>query len=125
MKIAFPTQEPKGMESPIFDHFGSADYFIIVDSNSGLVEVVGNLDKNHVHGRCQPLRALSGKTINAVVAGGIGAGALQRLNKEGIKTYRAVEGTVSENLALIQSGVLPIFTSEQACAGHERHRCNH
>ena len=114
------------MESPVYGHFGSADYFIIVDSDSGIIESAGNPDKDHAHGQCQPLKALSGKIVDAVVVGGIGAGALQRLSAEGIQTYRAVEGTVSENLKLIQSGVLPMFTLEHTCAGHGgRQGCAH
>ena len=118
MKIAFPTQESNGLESLVYGHFGSANYFIIVDSESGMVEAADNEDKHHAHGQCQPLEALSGNIVDAVVVGGIGAGALQRLSAEGIQTYRAVEGTVSENLELIQSGVLPVFTLEHTCAGH-------
>lgn len=126
MKIAFPTQKPKGLESPVYGHFGSADYFIIVDIDSGMVESMGNPDKNHIHGQCQPLKALSAKIVDAVVVGGIGAGALQKLNADGVQTYRAVEGTVSENLKLIQSGVLPVFTLEHTCAGHsDRQGCIH
>ena len=118
MKIAFPTQENKGMNSPVFGHFGSAPHFIIVDSNSGTFESTSNPDKEHQHGKYQPLEALSGKRVDAVVVGGIGAGALHRLNTAGVTTYRAVEGTVSENLELIKSGLLPLFTRDQTCAGH-------
>ena len=119
MKIAFPTQDNKGMDSVVFGHFGSAPQFIIVDSASGSFEAVGNPDREHQQGQCQPLKALGGKPVDAVVVGGIGAGALLKLNALNIKTYRAVEGTVNENLDLIQSGSLPMFTLEQTCAGHD------
>ena len=118
MKIAFPTEENKGMSSPVFGHFGSAPHFIIVDSNSLNFESTTNPDREHQHGTCQPLEAFSGKAVDAVVVGGIGAGALYQLNAAGITTYRAVEGTVSENLELIKSGLLPLFTRDQTCAGH-------
>jgi ArsR family transcriptional regulator len=56
----------------------------------------------------------------------MGAGALVKLNAAGVKTYRAVEGTVDENLELIKSGALPFFTLEQTCAGHrEDGQCAH
>ena len=118
MRIAFPTRDNKGMDSPVFGHFGSAPHFIIVDSNSGSFEYTINPEKGHQHGQCQPLAALSGRTVDAVVVGGMGAGALHGLNAAGIKTYRAVEGTVAENLELIKSGLLPLFTPDQTCAGH-------
>ena len=118
MKIAFPTEGNKGMDSPVFGHFGSAPYFVIADSDSGTFESASSPDTGHQHGQCQPLEALSGRTVDAVVVGGIGAGALQQLSAAGIKTYRAVEGTVSENLELIKSGLLPLFKLDQTCAGH-------
>jgi len=118
MKIAFSTRENIGMESPVFGHFGSAPHFIIVDSDSSNFEAVTNPDREHQHGQCQPLAALGGGAVDAVVVGGIGGGALYKLNTAGIKAYRAVEGTVTENLELIKSGLLPLFTLDQTCAGH-------
>ena len=120
MKIAFPTQDDRGMESLVYGHFGSAPYFIIVDSDSGQVESVINQDREHQHGQCQPIGALGGQPVDAVIVGGMGAGALQKLNAAGIRIFRAVEGTVSENLQLIQSGSLPLLTLDQTCAGHGR-----
>ena len=119
MKIAFPTQDNKGMDSGVFGHFGSAPRFIIVDSVTGSFEAVGNPDREHRHGQCQPLKALGGEPVDAVVVGGIGAGAILKLNASNIKTYRAVEGTVNENLELIRSGSLPMFTLDHTCAGHD------
>jgi predicted Fe-Mo cluster-binding NifX family protein len=118
VKIAFPTQDDKGLESLVYGHFGSAPTFIIVDSALGTVEPLVNRDQHHAHGQCQPMAALGGRPIEAVVVGGIGAGALSRLNATGIKVYRAVEGTVSENLSLIQAGSLPLITLNMTCAGH-------
>ena len=118
MKIAFPTEENKGLNSPVYGHFGSAPYFIIVDSETESLMHTENSDKTHIHGQCQPLRALSGKIVDAVVVGGIGAGALLKLNEAGIQVYRAVEGDVSENFELVTSGLLPLFTPDQTCIGH-------
>jgi predicted Fe-Mo cluster-binding NifX family protein len=118
MRIAFPTQENKGRESVVYGHFGSARHFIIVDREKGSLEPIENRDRDHLHGQCQPLNALGGKRVDAVVVGGIGAGALARLNSAGITVYRAVEGSVAENLKLIETGVLPVFTLDQTCAGH-------
>jgi predicted Fe-Mo cluster-binding NifX family protein len=119
MKIAFPTQENKNIESPVYSHFGSARFFIIVDAETGEHETIDNHDLNHAHGKCQPLVALGGKTVDAVVVGGIGGGALKKLTEEGVKTYRAIEGTVSENLSLIKDGKLPEFTLDHTCKGHQ------
>jgi predicted Fe-Mo cluster-binding NifX family protein len=118
MKIAFPTQEDRGMDSPVFGHFGSAACFIIVDDAGGNVEAVVNSNKQHEHGKCQPMVALNGRPVDAVVVGGIGMGALRKLNASGIKVFRAVEGSVADNLKLILTGKLPEFAMNMTCAGH-------
>jgi predicted Fe-Mo cluster-binding NifX family protein len=118
MKIAFPSQDDKGLESPVYGHFGTAPFFIVVDDETGAVEAVSNRDMDHNHGQCQPMKALGRTKVDAVVVGGIGAGALNGLLAAGIKSYRAVQGTVADNLKLIKNGSLPQFTINQTCAGH-------
>ena len=118
MKIAFPTQQNFGLKSPLFNHFGSAIFFVIADTESDSVETVINPDRDHVHGQCQPLKALNGNAVDAIVVGGIGKGALQKLMAENIKVYRGVEGSVSENLERIKSGRLIDFSMDLTCAGH-------
>jgi len=118
MKIAFPTQENKGMDSPVHGHFGSAHYFVVVDTEEDSTDTVENPDRDHLHGHCQPMKALNGRKVDAVVVGGIGGGALRKLLMEGVKAYRAAEGSVQDNLELLTSGKLPLFTPDQTCAGH-------
>jgi predicted Fe-Mo cluster-binding NifX family protein len=118
MKIAFPTQDNRGLESPVYGHFGTAPFFTVVDDQTGAFEAVSNMDLNHSHGQCQPMKALGRAKADAVVVGGIGAGALNGLLSAGIKSYRAVEGTVADNLKLFRQGALPQFTLNQTCAGH-------
>ena len=118
MRIAFPTTDQKGIESPVYGHFGSAPYFILVETDHNEVKAVINPDREHQHGQCQPLAALGGNAPEAVVVGGIGSGALSKLQAAGIRVYRAIEGTVGENLALIRSDRLPEFKLNQTCAGH-------
>jgi predicted Fe-Mo cluster-binding NifX family protein len=119
MKLAFPVEKDDGMASPVFGHFGSAPHFIVIESDNGTIESFGNQDRVHLHGQCQPLAALSGRIVDAVVVGGIGAGALMKLNNSGVRVFRAVEGTVSENLTLFRSGRLPEMDFDKACAGHQ------
>jgi predicted Fe-Mo cluster-binding NifX family protein len=128
MKIAIPILENKGLDSPIFGHFGSAPTFILVDDQeSGSFESVTNVNASHQHGQCQPVQALGGRPVDAIVVGGIGAGALHKLQTEGIKVFRGVEGTVKENVNLLQTGKLPEFLFEMTCAGHQHGEggCNH
>ena len=119
MRIAFPAKENKGLESPVYSHFGSAPVFVVVDAENDGFEILDNQDLGHEHGNCQPLAALGGTPVDAVVVGGIGGGALKKLAHAGIKTYRAVEGSVSENLSLIKADKLPLFAMDETCRGHQ------
>jgi predicted Fe-Mo cluster-binding NifX family protein len=121
MKVAFPSQEDRGLDSIVHGHFGSANYFVIVETDDGSFDTIQNPERDHLHGQCQPLNALGGSRVDAVVAGGIGGGALRKLLTAGLKVYRAVDGSVKDNLELIQSVKLPEFAMNHTCGGHGGH----
>lgn len=118
MKVCFPTTTLEGLESQVYGHFGSAPGFIIVDADTLQVEEIANGDLHHAHGMCQPLLALGGRQVDGVVVGGIGLGALMKLQAQGVRVFRALQGTVQENLDLMGKGMMPEFTAEHTCAGH-------
>jgi len=125
MKVCFPTETLHGLDSVVYGHFGSAPGFVIVDTGKMSVEEINNNDLHHMHGMCQPLKALGGFKVDAVVVAGIGMGALMKLQAQGIKVYRGAEGTVQQNIDLIQDGNLPQFSEEHTCAGHSGGGCAH
>jgi len=124
MKVGFAVQTNEGMESRVYNHFGSAPAFIIVDTAGEEVVTVNNKDLHHVHGACNPIMALDGKSVDAMVVGGIGAGALVKLNASGIKVYGAGAPTVKENLALLSESRLQELSVNNSCRGHEG-GCSH
>ncbi len=119
MKIGFAVQENKGMESSVYDHFGSAPAFIIVDTEVKDVLTVNNKDLNHVHGACNPVMALDGKNVDAMVVGGMGAGALVKLNALGIKVYGVAAPTIKENLSLLSKDKLQELSVDNSCRAHQ------
>ncbi|MEM5786459.1 MAG: NifB/NifX family molybdenum-iron cluster-binding protein [Syntrophobacteraceae bacterium] len=125
MKICFPTRNLQGLDSAVYEHFGSAPGFVIVDTESKKVEEIKNDDLHHAHGMCQPLKALGGNKVDAVAVGGIGAGALMKLQAEGVRVYRAAQGTVGENIEFLLKGHLPEFDAKFTCSGHTGGGCAH
>jgi predicted Fe-Mo cluster-binding NifX family protein len=118
MKVCFPTETMQGLDSPVYAHFGSAPGFIIVDTDTSEIEQIENSDMHHTHGMCQPIKALGGRVVDSIAVGGIGLGALMKLQAGGMSVYRAVAGTVRDNLELLQGGKLPRFSAEHTCGGH-------
>lgn len=49
-----------------------------------------------MHGMCHPLEVLKNKNIDVVVCAGMGARAVQKLNEDGIRAYKAVSATAEE-----------------------------
>lgn len=130
MKVCFPVAQDEGFESKVYGHFGSAPMFVVVDTEQGKVKAIDNGDKGHGHGSCQPLKALGGENVDAIVVGGIGGGALQGLNRAGLKVYQAQGATVAENLTCLTQEDLLELEGDQACGGHghghgHSHGCSH
>ena len=119
MKVGFAVQTNEGIESRVFDHFGSAPVFIIVEQDGQDISAVNNRDLHHVHGACNPIMALDGQSVDAMVVGGIGAGALRKLNAMGIKVFGAAAPTIKENLALLKDNKLQELTENHSCRGHQ------
>ncbi|MCK5719484.1 MAG: NifB/NifX family molybdenum-iron cluster-binding protein [Thiomargarita sp.] len=118
MKICFPVGSNEGLESEVYDHFGSAPLFIVFDTEEKSIDAINNQDLGHAHGMCTPLKALDGKEVDAIVVGGIGAGAISKLNNMGIKVYRAIKGSVQANIELFENNAMSEISMEHACSGH-------
>ncbi|MDI6762219.1 MAG: NifB/NifX family molybdenum-iron cluster-binding protein [Thermodesulfobacteriota bacterium] len=124
MKVGFAVQKDEGIESQVYNHFGSAPAFILVDAETKETVTVPNRDLQHVHGMCEPVSALGGKEVCAVVVGGIGPGALMKLNTMGVRVYEAGARTVKENLQLLRENRLQELSMSGCCKGHQG-GCSH
>ncbi|MBE6067825.1 MAG: diguanylate cyclase [Clostridium lundense] len=121
MKVCIPIEENKGLESIAYNHFGTAPFFLIYDLENEEIKVIQNGDLNHSHGMCQPLKALGGEKVDAILVGGIGAGALMKLNNQGIKAYKVMSETVLKNIELLKSNKLGEFSVNNSCNHHDCH----
>ena len=136
MRICIPTNEDNGLSSTVCAHFGSAPWYVIVDSEAGDCRAIANGNPHHAHGMCTPLQSLRGEPIDAVVVGagndervergrggfqvvgGIGGGALAKLSAAGVEVYRANAPTVAQLVHAWKTGGLQRVDPATACAGH-------
>ncbi|NTU42467.1 MAG: diguanylate cyclase [Nitrospirales bacterium] len=118
MKICFPVVHNTGLESKVYNHFGSAPMFVVVDTDTMDLSLITNKDAHHAHGACNPVKALDGQAVDAIVVGGIGGGALNKLNQSGLRVYKAAGETVADGVELFARGLLNEFTPLQTCGGH-------
>jgi predicted Fe-Mo cluster-binding NifX family protein len=120
MKLCFPVQNDEGMDSTVYNHFGSAPQFVVVDTQTNSIASISNRDQHHAHGACNPMKALDNQQVDAIIVGGIGGGALSRLNQMGIVVHRSQAATVRENLTLHANNGLPVLTLQGCCGGHSK-----
>jgi len=123
MKLCIPVAENRGTESEVYGHFGSAPVFAFHDTESGETAFADNATAEHAHGACNPMQALAGQTVDALIVGGIGARAVARLNEQNIKVFRAVEGTLQDVIERHAGETLEEISIEGACTQHGG--CNH
>ena len=127
MKLCFPSQQADGIDGSPYGHFGSAPHFVIHDTASGETEAVSNAKAVHEHGSCNPVAALAGRQVDSIIVGGIGMRALMILNRQGIRVYRAVPGSIRDNIAAAERGELQEMEPANSCGGHGHGRgpCHH
>ncbi len=118
MNICIPVIQDNGLQSPVSLHFGSAPIFMVVDTESGNRRAITNRNLHHDHGMCRPLAQLAGESLDAMLVGGIGMGALNRLRAANIRVFFSDRSTVEEALAAFKAGSLREVDPATACAHH-------
>ncbi len=99
-------------------HFGSAELFVIVDTDSGVCRSIPNRNLHQGHGMCQPLKPLEGEQVDGIAVGGIGMGALGKLLAAGMRVFITRERTVEETVSALKAGTLEEATPACACSHH-------
>jgi predicted Fe-Mo cluster-binding NifX family protein len=121
MKVCIPTVNGAEQLSEVCDHFGSAAYFTIYDSQTEEYETVNNSEHNHEHGTCHPMDNLKDKGIDAVICRGLGTRALQKLNQGGVRVFRTERSMVSDIIQDFSQGRQDEIGPDSAC---QQHRCH-
>ncbi len=118
MRIACPVDGDAGLDSRICGHFGSAPGFVVVDTASMSPVYIVNPSASHSHGMCQPIAAFGDSLPDAVVAAGMGAGALSKLRAAGVEVYLSALPTVKETVDGVVSGRIAPADPASACSMH-------
>jgi predicted Fe-Mo cluster-binding NifX family protein len=129
MKICIPTVDELGLKGKPSDHFGSAPFFTVVDTDSWQVEVIPNGGHGH-GGSCAPTEMIGEKKIDAVACRGMGGPAREAVVAQGIEVLQAVGDSVAEVAEAASRGDLTALDPGQACGGHhlgtmgDQHDCH-
>ena len=122
MKVIVPLDEQAGKTSRMSEHFGSAPFYAVADTEAGSFEIIQNTSIHHDHGQCTPADFFAEQGINVLLCKGIGAGAIAKLQMMGIEVYMAtMASTLGDALSQFSLGILPKLTPQHACHGHDCH----
>jgi len=121
MKIAIPATE----ESILCPHFGHAPLFAILELNTENKEIISTtLLKPEMGGHAAVPPWLKSLGVTALIAGGLGALAIENLNNNGIDVfYGAQELNVNEIASLWMKDELEL--NPQPCNHTHDHDCEH
>jgi len=123
MKACFAVERQEGLDSVICRHFHGAPAFVIVDTESGSIVSLENGDLHHFRGSCNPVLAMGGNRVDAVVVPGMGIPALTTLHAERIGVYLAIAASVEQNMVLLKARRLPPLSLKEACCGFRGQGC--
>ncbi len=111
MKIAVPYADGQ-----IFGHFGQTQTFKIYETDGSQVVSTQTLAADG-YAHCALANLLAKENVDALICGGIGGGALAKLNAAGIKFYAGVSGDADAAVAALLAGE-EIGATGPTCGGH-------
>ncbi|MFC2103722.1 NifB/NifX family molybdenum-iron cluster-binding protein [Bacteroidota bacterium] len=127
-KIAIPVTK----NNQINDHFGQCEYYGVytISDENEIVDVKNIKSEQGCGCKSSIASVLSETGVSIMLAGGIGAGAINVLNNHGIQVIRGCSGNAADIIKQFING--EIIDSGNSCLQHEHHhshghdhKCNH
>jgi len=108
MKIAFAT-DGNNLKDKVALHFGRAKNFLIFDTEKETFEVFENPE---LKGKELPPDFLKGQNVEIVIAFSLGPRAFEKFKNYKIRVFKAIEGTILENLKKFEENKLKELSKE-------------
>jgi predicted Fe-Mo cluster-binding NifX family protein len=121
MNICIPSQDDRGLDSEVHDHFGSGPWFTIVNTENDQAKPVRNPSCHQSVGSCHHIDMLRAKNVAVVVSSGMGRRAWSSLREAEITVLAAPARGVKDIVAAVKEGDAPPRALESACTGGHGH----
>ncbi|HSQ41932.1 MAG TPA: NifB/NifX family molybdenum-iron cluster-binding protein [Fibrobacteraceae bacterium] len=107
-RVAFSATQA-GLDASLDPRFGRCSCWVILDLESGAVELLNNTDNKGAEqgAGIQAAQTVLGANVQALVTGHCGPKAFRVLQAAGVAVYCAEEGTVRQAAERLQAGQLP------------------
>ena len=123
-KVAIPV----GNNNEIDDHFGHCNYYNIytISPDNSIINIEELPSEEGCGCKSNIASVLANKGVQVMLAGGIGAGAINVLNRSNISVIRGCSGDVGTLIEQYINNL--IVDSGETCAAHshdKNHQCSH
>ena len=108
MRTAFPVGDEEGLNSYIFEHFGHAPYFLIVNVSDGKITgstIIKSIYEEE-HGPGVVPRLLAEHDVDILICRGMGRRAIEYFDSLGIRVIRGAYGRVKNIIDMYLRGLL-------------------
>jgi predicted Fe-Mo cluster-binding NifX family protein len=117
MKIAV-SSSGKNLQSLVEPRFGRCPYFVVVDTDSMMNQIVPNMAVGSAHGAgIAAAQLIVSKGVKAVLTGNVGPNAYSALSASSIEIVTGVTGTVEDAVKRYEKGELKP-TGKPTVGGH-------
>ena len=114
MKIVVPTNDKKGLEDKIADHFGRCATYTFLDEKGEIIEIINNTSE-HGGGKGLPPELMKSHDANILLCKGLGSRALDLCQQSGIDVYVYQAETVKDIFKMWKNNKLKPASTEDAC----------
>ena len=119
MKIVVPTDDKKGLNDNVAEHFGRCKTYTFIDEKGRVIEIIDNTSE-HMGGYGLPPELMKKHGANVLLCKGLGPRALELCRQFGIDVYVCQAYTVKEIFDFWKRKKIKKADFENVCEEHRR-----
>ena len=107
MKIAVATEDDKGLEAVLSQHFGRCPYYVVVDVNENEIKEVNAIQNPFYGNHGEPGQVpafIKSLGVQVIISGGMGPKAIGFFKQFEIQAVTGVSGMVKEAISVYMGG---------------------
>ena len=118
VKIAIPTNDKKGLEDTVAEHFGRCLTYTFLNEKGEIVEIIDNTSEDR-GGKGLPPELIKKHGADVLLCQDLGPRALNLCQELGIEVYVYQMGTVKEIFKMWKNGKTKKAGTEDVCEEHK------
>jgi predicted Fe-Mo cluster-binding NifX family protein len=117
MRIVIPTNDKKGLDNKVAEHFGRCNTYTFLDEKGNVIEIIENTSE-HMGGIGLPTELMKEHGANVLLCKGLGPRALNLCEQYRIDVYVCQAETVKEIFELWKNKKIKKASLEDVCEEH-------